>query len=310
MGVFTVLHIKSLDNGLELFKALGSDMRVQILDLLLEEKQMSMNQIAARLNITNGALTGHIRKLESCGLISISNDSASHGNQKLCSLTTDRILIDIEQERPPQNVQVTQMRVGHFSAHCILPTCGIATSKALIGETDDPRYFDHPDRYNADILWFARGFVEYTVPNFIPRSQRITGIGISCEMSSEAPGVNSYWPSDITFSINGVELGVWTSPGDFGESKGLLTPDWWPVNWNQYGILKLLMVTPQGTFIDGLRISDVTVDDLGLSPGQPALFRMAVLEDARNVGGLTLFGKSFGNYRQDISFSFYYEPIE
>lgn len=305
-----MLHIKSLNEGLELFKALGSDMRVQILELLLEEKQMSMNQMAARLDITNGALTGHIKKLESCGLISISNDSASHGNQKLCSLAADRILIDIEKERKAENVQVTQMRVGHYSSRSIFPTCGIATPTALIGETDDPRYFDHPDRFNADILWFAKGFVEYTVPNFIPRNQRITGIGISCELSSEAPGINSRWPSDICFSVNGVKLGIWTSPGDFGDSKGLLTPDWWPVNWNQYGILKLLTVNGQGTFIDGLKISDVTVGDLGLSPGQPALFRMSVLEDSKNVGGLTIFGKSFGNYRQDIRFSFYHEPIQ
>lgn len=305
-----MLHIKTLSEGLELFKALGSDMRIQILELLLEQKHMGMNQMAAKLNITGGALTGHIRKLESCGLITISNDQAAHGNQKICSLATDRILIDIEKERKTPNVQVTEMKVGHYSSRSILPTCGIATPTALIGETDDPRYFDHPNRFNADILWFSRGFVEYTVPNFLTRDQRITGIGVSCELSSEAPGVNSHWPSDISFFINGVELGIWTSPGDFGDSKGLLTPDWWPVNWNQYGILKLLMVTDEGTFLDGLKISDVTVDELGLAPGQPMLFRMGVMEDSQNVGGMTVFGKSFGNYRQDIRFSFYHEPVE
>lgn len=305
-----MLHIKSLSEGLELFKALGSDTRVEILELLLEEKRMSMNRLASRLDLTGGALTAHIKKLEACGLISVSSDPASHGNQKLCSLTTDRILIDISRERKTPNVQITEMKVGHYSARSVFPTCGIATPSALIGETDDPRYFDHPDRFNADILWFARGFVEYTVPNFLTRSQKITGLGVSCEMSSEAPGVNSHWPSDISFFVNGVKLGVWTSPGDFGDSKGILTPDWWPVNWNQYGILKLLTVTDQGTFIDGLKISDVTVGDLSLAPGQPLTFRVGVMEDSENVRGVTLFGKSFGNYRQDIRFSFYHEPIE
>ena len=61
-----MLHIKSLDEGLELFKALGSDVRVEIVKILLNESSMNMNELASRLNITNGALTSHIKKLEEC----------------------------------------------------------------------------------------------------------------------------------------------------------------------------------------------------------------------------------------------------
>lgn len=304
-----MLHITSLNDGLEIFKALGSDMRVEILKLLLENKQMSMNQLAASLNITNGALTGHIKKLEGCGLVAISSESAGHGNQKICSIRHNRILLDMEQEAQSENVYVTDLKIGHFSDRVICPTCGLATGDALIGEVDDPRYFDHPDRFNADILWFTKGYVEYTVPNFIPAGQRITNISISCELSSEAPGVNSSWPSDISFSINGKHLGVWTSPGDFGEVKGLLTPDWWPQNWNQYGLLKLLVIDKKGTFIDGLKISDVTIQDLQLKPRDSIRFRMEVADNADHVGGLTIFGKSFGNYGQDIRVSMHYKPV-
>ena len=106
---------------------------------------------------------------------------------------------------------------------------------------DDPRYFEHPDRYNADILWFTRGYVEYAIPNFIPASKKITQITISAELSSEAPGTNNDWPSDISFYLNDIHIGDWTSPGDFGDVKGLLTPDWWYANWNQYGLLKQLV---------------------------------------------------------------------
>ncbi len=305
-----MLHITSLDEGVELFKALGSDMRIEILKLLLENKQMNMNQIAASLDISNGALTGHIKKLESCGLISISNESAGHGNQKICSIHTDKILIDIEKEVETDNVYVTELKIGQYSGRDIRPTCGLATSTALIGEVDDTRYFDHPDRFNADILWFTKGYVEYTIPNFIPRNQKITGITISCELSSEAPGVNSTWPSDISFTINGTPVGIWTSPGDFGDTKGLLTPDWWPQNWNQYGLLKLLVVNKKGTFIDGLKISDVNIAALNLKPGNSITFRMSVNEDAQHVGGLTVFGKTFGNYGQDIRVSLNYAPIK
>lgn len=305
-----MLHITSLTEGLELFKALGSDMRIQILNLLLENKQMSMNQLATSLDITNGALTGHIKKLESCGLITTSSESAGHGNQKICSICTDRILVEIEKEVDTTNVHTTELKIGQYSDRSICPTCGLATGTALIGETDDARYFDHPERFNADILWFAKGYVEYTIPNFIPRNQKITAISISCELSSEAPGINSNWPSDISFSINGIPVGIWTSPGDFGDAKGLLTPDWWPTNWNQYGLLKLLVINKKGTFIDGLKISDVTIESLSLKPGSAIRFRMGVEEDAAHVGGMTVFGKSFGNYGQDIRVSLNYAPIE
>lgn len=305
-----MLHITSLNDGLEIFKALGSDVRVQILNILLENNNMSMNELASRLNITNGALTGHIKKLESSGLISTSSESAGHGNQKICSVHLDKILIDLEKPEDFQNVYNTELKVGHYSSYNICPTCGLASSKALIGEVDDARYFEHPDRYNADILWFTKGYVEYVIPNFIPSSQRITQITISAELSSEAPGINNVWPSDVSFYLNDVCVGTWTSPGDFGDVKGLFTPDWWPQNWNQYGLLKLLVINKKGTYIDGLKISDVTIDSFDLDYRSGIRFRMAVEDDAAHVGGLTLFGKSFGNYGQDIRVSLNYAPIE
>ncbi|MBR6397030.1 MAG: winged helix-turn-helix transcriptional regulator, partial [Lachnospiraceae bacterium] len=61
-----MLHIKSLDEGLEIFKALGSDIRLEIIKLLKDNNGMSMNDLASKLGITNGALTGHMKKLEDC----------------------------------------------------------------------------------------------------------------------------------------------------------------------------------------------------------------------------------------------------
>ena len=305
-----MIHITSLDDGLELFKALGSDIRIQILKILLENNQMSMNQIANELNISNGALTGHIKKLEECGLISASNDSSGHGNQKLCSLIQDRILVEIEKPIDLSNVYNTSIKVGQFSSHNVYPTCGMATSSFVIGELDDVRYFDHPDRFNADIMWFTKGYVEYVIPNLIPRNQKITQLSLSVEISSEAPGIDNNWPSDISFYINDTLVGTWTSPGDYGDVRGMFTPEWWPQNWNQYGLLKLLVINHKGTFIDGLKISDVTTSELNLDYTSTIRFRIAVEEDSAHVGGLTIFGKSFGNYDQDIVVSINYAPLD
>ena len=308
--VIILLHITSLDEGLEIFKALGSDSRIQILNILLENNKISMKELASRLNITNGALTGHIKKLESCGIITFSSESVAHGNQKICSVHWDRILIDLEAPKENENLYNTEIQIGHYTNYNITPTCGLASNQSLIGEVDDTRYFQHPGRYDADILWFTKGYVEYAIPNFIPNFQKITQISITMELSSEAPGVNSKWPSDISFYLNDVHLGNWTSPGDFGDVKGLFTPTWWPENWNQYGLLKLLVINKHGTFIDGLKISDIKIADFDLDYRSNMKFKLSVDNDAQHVGGLTIFGKSFGNYSQNINVAISYKPME
>ncbi|MFA9377576.1 MAG: ArsR/SmtB family transcription factor [Lachnotalea sp.] len=304
-----MLHIKSLDEGLDVFKALGSDIRIEIIKLLLENKNMNMNELATKLNITNGALTSHIKKLEDCKIVAIANESTGHGNQKICKVYLDKILIDLETSEAFKNIYESSISVGHYSDCLVYPTCGLASPTSLIGQVDDPRYFSHPDRYDANILWLTHGYVEYVIPNFIPASQKIDEITISVELSSEAPGTNNVWPSEIYFHINNKCIGSWTSPGDFGDTKGIFSPEWWYSNWNQYGILKLLVINKSGTFIDGLKISDVTIDEFQFDYRSTIKLKLEVPDTTKHVGGLTIFGKSFGNYNQDINVRINYSPI-
>lgn len=307
-----MLHIKNLDDGLDVFKALGSELRIHIIKLLQENHEMNMNELATSLGITNGALTSHIKKLEESGIIKVLTEHSGHGNQKLCRVAVDKILLDVETEESEneQNIYDTEVQVGHYSDYEIYPTCGLATDKALVGEVDDPRYFAHPDRINAGILWFTRGYIEYIIPNLLPSATRIDQITLSQEISSEAPGVNNDWPSDISFYLNDVKLGTWTSPGDYGDVLGIFTPDWWFPNWNQYGLLKMIVINKKGTFVDGLKISDVTIKEFNLDYKSTIRFKFEIEEDAKNIGGLTIFGRGFGNYNQDIKVRIAYSPME
>ena len=71
----------------------------------------------------------------------------------------------------------------------------------------------------------------------------------------------------------------------------------------------MLQINKKGTFIDGDRKSDVTVDNLRLTDKSSLRFRLAVPEGAENAGGLTIFGKTFGNYSQDINVRIAYSPL-
>lgn len=303
-----MLHISNVEDGLELYKALGSDIRIKIIDTLLDDNNINMNDLAEKLGISNGALTSHIKKLEECGMVTVSNAAEGHGNHKNCSVHVDKILIELAGKSRNENIYSTSIKVGHYSNCYALPTCGLASDTHLIGEVDDNRYFNHPDRFNADILWFTRGYVEYAVPNFIPFNQNIDSISFTMELSSEAPGINEQWPSDIYFYLNDVNIAMWTSPGDFGEIRGLFTPDWWFANWNQYGLLKMIEINHEGTFIDGLKVSDVKIDTFNLNSKSDIKLKIAIPDNAANIGGLTIFGKSFGNYNQDIDVNIGYSP--
>lgn len=64
------------------------------------------------------------------------------------------------------------------------------------------------------------------------------------ELSSEVPDISLDWPSDITLSVNGTEIGTWMSPEDFREKCGVYTLDWWKLQGSQYGKLKSWMSLP------------------------------------------------------------------
>lgn len=294
-------QINDLDECYEFCKALSSPLRVQIIKVLTTNRSANLNELADILGVTNGALTSHIKALHEAGLIDIQNTPGKRGLQKTCNLREGKVLIDFFSSYSRDNMYELSIPIGSYTRKLVQPTCGLATKTRLIGEVDNPRYFDDPQRTEAGILWLTQGFVEYRIPNYLKPSQILTELQVSLELSSEAPGVCEDWPSDIHFYMNDILLGYWTSPGDFGAVKGRYMPDWWFPNWNQYGLLKLLTINQDGSYIDGLKISDSSIGRLQLDNNSDFVLRIEVPEAASNVGGLTIFGKGFGNYNQDIN---------
>jgi len=293
-------EITDLDEISHFCKALSSPIRINIVKILMQNRLVNLNELAEKLGVTNGAVTSHIKAMHKAGIIDIEHSAGKRGLQKNCFLKDHKFLINTSGEYTSMNTYEVEIPIGSYTRYSIAPTCGLSTKTTLIGEVDDPRFFDDPRRTDAGILWFTQGYIEYRIPNYLKPTFVPNEIQFSFEISSEAPGVCEDWPSDIHFYLNNVLLGVWTSPGDFGSVKGLYTPDWWFPNWNQYGLLKLLTINHDGTYIDGKKISDVKASDFNLNHKSDIVFTFAVPETTTHVGGITLFGKGFGNYSQDI----------
>lgn len=301
------MRIDTSKKWLPVYEALASDVRLNIIQLLSEEER-SIKDLSDALKLSSAILSMHVKKLEKAGIVRATMVPGRGGTKKVCSLATEIIeILFPAKPKKTRKYHKTEVAVGHYSDFEVRPTCGLATSQKVIGIFDEPRYFLDPDRVGAKILWFGQGFIEYKIPNYLMKDEVPIELDISMEICSEAPFTNEHWPSDIYFVFNGVDLGHWTSPGDFGgNSRGKYTPDWWWDEVNQFGLLKVLKVNSNGTFIDGEKISSVTLDQLNISKSQWE-FRFAVPEDSKHVGGMTLFGSSFGNYNQDIIFKLYYE---
>ena len=287
----------------DVLHGLASPVRVRILRALHVSGGLNVNDIASRLELPQSTVSSNLQILEQARLIRTETQKARKGNQKICRAIYDEVLVmfkeDVAATRP--DVIEVAMPVGLYTSCEISAPCGLCSAEGIIGLLDVPDTFLDPSRMRAGLMWFTRGFVEYQFPNNARLSKtEVEALEFSFEISSEVPGTASDWPSDITVTVNQKDVGTWTSPGDFGDQRGVYTPDWWTLRGRQYGKLKTWRVARDGTFVDGVKISPVSLKDLDVPNHHSIRLRIGVKDNAKHPGGVNIFGRGFGNYDQDI----------
>ena len=281
-------------------RALSSDLRLKILELL-NERSMNVIELAQKLEVPVSTVSNSIVILEEADLIRTERQTGVRGVMKLCSRKKDNITIRLVMPNGHEIQSHYQvMPIGHYTDISVTPVCGLLSDTRSIGEQDDVASFYDQMRYDAQLLWFQQGYVEYRFSNRILKDGQLKCIEISFEACSEAPNYRMDWPSDISVFLNGVEIGTWLCPGDFGGRQGKFSPLWWNQSSTQYGTLKRWRVDETGAYLDDLRISDVTISDLNIMENPFIRLSIAVKEDAVHQGGINLFGEKFGDYNQAI----------
>lgn len=301
--------ISPIPENAAFFEALASPVRLEIIQLLAEE-DLNIKQLAEKIGVSSPIMIKHVQKLEDAGIVTTRMVKRNGSMNKICTLVFAeyRLMLDYYRRRGLPMVNTYSIPVGSYCLIEGTPTCGLATERNVIGNRDDPQVFWETERFNAQLLWFTQGYVEYRFPDYLSSQRKIVEIEISFEIASEAPDFADDWPSDITFYFNDTRLFTWTSPGDFGIKRGRLTPEWW--SSNQYGLLKTIHIRQDGILMDDQKVSDVNLDKLLAYEHPFWSIRFSVEKDANNVGGLTLFGKKFGNHEQDIVVRTFFEKAE
>ena len=290
------------DRIIRVGKALSSSTRLQILDML-KTTPHSLQEIASILEIPLSSAALHIKTLEDAQLIVTETQPGIRGSMRVCicsmqSFHLETFDADIDSENKTISLE---MPIGNYSNCEIHPTCGLADENGAIEAYDTIQSFYTPARTHAQLIWFSKGYIEYRFPNIYNPLLPLGEISFSMEICSEAPGFLENWPSDITISINNVEVGTFHSPGDFGTRRGKLTPPIWPNGNTQYGFLKTFSVRERGSYLDGKPENPlIGLSDLDLERYPYISLKIAVKEDAGNVGGINIFGEKYGDYPQGI----------
>ncbi|ASA19969.1 ArsR/SmtB family transcription factor [Paenibacillus donghaensis] len=297
------LSLSDPDKLVTVTHALSTRSRVDILRLL-NSKNLNIIEIAEKLKLPVSTVASNIKVLEAAELIHTELVPASRGAMKVCSRNYDDLHITLNLKKPMStgvtHVYEVEMPIGHYSDCEVSPTCGMANAEGMLIKEDEPASFYHPKHVNAQLIWLRKGFLEYLLPMDIPAGARIESLELSMEMCSEAPNYDQNWPSNISVWVNHAEIGMWTSPGDFGDRRGKLNPNWWFDGSTQYGFLKTWRVDHEKTTLDMEKVSGVALNDLQMDQSPKLRLRIGINPDAVHQGGLNLFGRQFGDYEQHI----------
>lgn len=300
------LYLNSQDEqSLLVFQALSHVDRLKIIELL-NTKSVPLQNLKEELHISASSLSKHLKVLEEANLITLKYGENSERKQRFATLKTDFVTIHFPQKLFPELTKISEtVKLGHFTDFSAVPSCGLATNKQLIGAIDNPKSFLNQQRVDASLIWLSQGFLEYKIPKPLKNDRKIEMLDISMELSSEFPISNNTWPTTLKIILNNCEVAKVTIPGNFSDVRGLLTPSWWDDDFSQYGLLTHIRINRSDTSVDGIKVSDHNLLDTHIESSDFINLRIETDQVDGRYGGLTIFGKEWGNHPQDINFDFY-----
>jgi len=305
-------------------KALSSDSRMKILTML-SGGDMNIQSIADRLDLSKTATLVHINVLEKAGFITSRYQSGSAGKKRICHREYDRLVFDfdpLKNEDEEETYYENEIAVGNYFGFDAWAPCGLATHNHIIRKWDDPNTFFSTERVNAAMVWTAFGYLEYRIPMdplFVGR--HITKIKINMELAAHhmvkthaaltlPPGITADRitedSTDVTFWVNGTEIGTQIVGVGSSREEAVYTPTWWRT-LPYHGELVKLSINEGGCFINKRKTSDRVSGAILDEQNRFLTLRIGIKPDAEHMNGIMLFGSDFGHYNHGLMVKFFIE---
>lgn len=301
--------LEDIEGAAKVAHALSSPIRLTILKLLIT-RSMTMGELAKELYVSSSSVSMHVKTLESVGLVSAVPKPGMHGAQKLCGITSEKIIFDFFDKLSNDDlnfkIETLHIPIGTYSYANVSSPCGMVSSASYIGVEDTPHVFYNINRINAELIWFTKGYLQYSVSNQLFKTKNVKSIDISFEVCAEAPGYNNNWPSSLFLSLNNKKIITFDVKGDYGGARAINTPSWWTTSNTQYGEFKRISINHKGTYLNNSLVSDCTINSFDFKSNYFFTMNIGTDDDGEFAGGINLFGKNFGNYPQDIKIDIKY----
>ena len=286
-------------------KAISHPIRTRIM-AQLHEYPKTISEIAKLNDISIKDALFHVNVLVESGIVKKISLPADKNGVNIYAATSTDIYLNYAQEDVCDIETYTQeIPVGMYADARFDSVFRMASQKEVI-RLDEKDAFN-PIRKEASLLWTNGGMVTYSFGKNFSTTQHIESINFSFEICSETNGFRNDYKSDITISVNGIKLGIFTCDGDFGDIEGKCNPPFWGRTYTQYGHLLVINITNDGTYINHRLVSKITIEDIKLNEHDDLRLTIENERNAKHYGGFNLFGKGFGNYDQDILLTVNYD---
>lgn len=295
---YCFLQEENYDKIIKKCNAFASEIRLKLIKQL-SEKPRTIVELAKLNGMTNSTTIFHLKILEEAEIIAIKYLPGKKGKTQVCFLFISEL--NLHRFDEPKNYGISlyeqELGVGQY--------CDAQFNELQLATEEEMFFFNKNDlynslRFNAELLWSAAGKVTYCFSNKFAFNGDTEEISFSLEICSEAKFYRNDWKSNITFYVNGIEIGDYMCPADYGGIRGRLNPSWWGNDNTQYGDLVTLSINKNGSFVNNKQVNKLTINDINLTQDNKLLFTLGNKENSEFIGGFNIFGKKFGNYEQAI----------
>ena len=178
------------------------------------------------------------------------------------------------------------MPLGLYTSCEVTAPCGLCSTEGIIGLLDVPDTFLDPDRMKAGLIWFTRGFVEYQFPNNARLSKNeIESMEFSMELSSEVPGTCGRLAVATSPSRSTART---SAPGPRRATSATSAASTRPTGGSSRAAStassRAGASARDGTYVDGVKISPVSLKDLDVETHHSIRLRIGVKADAKHPG--------------------------
>ncbi len=285
---------------MNVFKCFTSVTRIQILNLL-SEKSYNIKELAESLQVSTSIMTRHIIMLENAGIIYSYIKPARRGIQKVCTLKEKEIIINNNNINVNEQNHVIYIPVGLYNTAFVSSHCGLYADNYVIGLVDDPRYFNSPDHFKADIIWFENGYIEYNLPTSKFINNNISQLQISIVVEAKTYS-NFPKKTKILFLLNDIILCDYSIIANYYLVQKNNNLD---INSHiKKSTLILLTLTEKGCFLNEHYTSDITIKDVLKDENRDAIFRISMPEENNNNNILYIYGSKTNSNGQDLMIKF------